>query len=227
MIPPFRHPIVLWCIWRFVGIKRLLDDLRVTATKVCVTDAKQKYPTREVSTNGQQVLVSEACCFKKLVFRAGACGVFGAAPPHFSFGWLEDMDQDSAHMVAASKVHMLKPAVRKEICVRMTATKKEEPKGLLKQQYENFTAPSSEMLDQTFDRLQKLVYKPEVKGMSSSSSSTQNMAFVSTSNNNNTSTNRAVSTAQAVNTANEVSTASTQVNAANIELFSNAIICIP
>ncbi|GJS50563.1 ribonuclease H-like domain-containing protein [Tanacetum coccineum] len=70
--------------------------------------------------------------------------------------------------------------------------------NLLKQQYENFTAPSSEMLDQTFDRLQKLrnkaeletmsmddlynnlkVYEPEVKGMSSSSSSTQNMAFVS------------------------------------------------
>nr|GEU68164.1 ribonuclease H-like domain-containing protein [Tanacetum cinerariifolium] len=29
-------------------------------------------------------------------------------------------------------------------------------RNLLKQQYENFTAPSSEMLDQTFDRLQKL-----------------------------------------------------------------------
>ncbi|GKA68434.1 uncharacterized mitochondrial protein-like protein [Tanacetum coccineum] len=68
-------------------------------------------------------------------------------------------------------------------------------RNLLKQQYENFTAPSSEMLDQTFDRLQKnkadldtmsmddlynnlKVYEPEVKGMSSSSSSTQNMAFV-------------------------------------------------
>ncbi|GKE94300.1 hypothetical protein Tco_1579155, partial [Tanacetum coccineum] len=28
--------------------------------------------------------------------------------------------------------------------------------NLLNQQYENFTTPSSEMLDQTFDRLQKL-----------------------------------------------------------------------
>ncbi|GJU54657.1 hypothetical protein Tco_1228371 [Tanacetum coccineum] len=35
------------------------------------------------------------------------------------------------------------------------ATKKTQ-RNLLKQQYENFTAPSSEMLDQTFDRLQKL-----------------------------------------------------------------------
>ncbi|GKA55510.1 ribonuclease H-like domain-containing protein [Tanacetum coccineum] len=111
------------------------------------------------------------------------------------------------------------------------ATKKTQM-NLLKQQYENFTAPSSEMLDQTFDRLQKLVsqlelladldtmsmddlynnlkvYEPEVKGMSSSSSSTQNMAFVSSSNNNTSSTN------EAVNTTHGVSTASTQVNAAN------------
>ncbi|GKB83651.1 hypothetical protein Tco_0950546 [Tanacetum coccineum] len=109
------------------------------------------------------------------------------------------------------------------------ATKKTQ-RNLLKQQYENFTAPSSEMLDQTFDRLQKLmsqnkadldtmsmddlynnlkVYEPEVKGMSSSSSSTQNMAFVSSSNNNTSSTN------EAVNTAHGVSTACTQVNAAN------------
>ncbi|GJZ97808.1 putative ribonuclease H-like domain-containing protein [Tanacetum coccineum] len=117
------------------------------------------------------------------------------------------------------------------------ATKKTQ-RNLLKQQYENFTAPSSEMLDQTFDRLQKLVsqlellgeklsqedvnqklfrslspkwnthavmwrnkadldtmsmdypynnlkvYEPEVKGMFSSNSSTQNMAFVKESTNN-------------------------------------------
>ncbi|GJW53073.1 hypothetical protein Tco_0097158 [Tanacetum coccineum] len=145
---------------------------------------------------------------------------------------------------------------------RNAATKKTQ-RNLLKQQYENFTAPSLEMLDQTFDRLQKLlsqlelldekllqedvnqkllrslshdwnthvvmwrnkadlntmsmddlynnlkVYEPEVKGMSSSSSSTHDMAFVSSSNNNTSSTN------EAVNTAHGVSTASTQVNAAN------------
>ncbi|GJY23541.1 ribonuclease H-like domain-containing protein, partial [Tanacetum coccineum] len=92
-----------------------------------------------------------------------------------------------------------------------TATKKTQ-RNPLKQQYENFTAPSSEMLNQTFDRLQKLVsqnetnldtmsmgdlynnlkvYEPKVKGMSSSSSSTQNMAFVSSSNNSNSITNGA------------------------------------
>ncbi|GKA66070.1 hypothetical protein Tco_0765878 [Tanacetum coccineum] len=40
------------------------------------------------------------------------------------------------------------------------ATRKTQ-RNLLKQQYENFTAPSSEMLDQTFDRLQKL-HKAEI-----------------------------------------------------------------
>ncbi|GJZ67656.1 hypothetical protein Tco_0630896 [Tanacetum coccineum] len=157
---------------------------------------------------------------------------------------------------------------------RNAATRKTQ-RNLLKQQYENFTAPSSEMLDQTFDRLQKLVsqlelldekisqedvnqkllrslspewnthavvwrnkadldtmsmddlynnlkvYKPEVKGMSSSSSSTQNMAFVSSSNNNTSSTN------EAVNTAHGVSTASAQVNDANftnIDNLSDAVI---
>nr|GEU72586.1 hypothetical protein [Tanacetum cinerariifolium] len=91
---------------------------------------------------------------------------------------------------------------------RNAATNKTQ-KNLLKQQYKNFTAPSSEMLDQTFDRnkvdldtmsMDDLynnlkVYEPEVKGMSSSSSSTQNMAFVSSSNNNTSSTNEAVNTA--------------------------------
>ncbi|GJU42481.1 hypothetical protein Tco_1195438 [Tanacetum coccineum] len=162
----------------------------------------------------------------------------------------EDMDQDSAHMVAASKVPMLKPGEfelwrmrieqyiqmidyalweviengntapkttvvegvekvmppttaeekaqkRLEVKARSTlmmgipnehqlkfnsikdakllmeavekrfggnaATKKTQ-RNLLKQQYENFTAPSSEMLDQTFDRLQKLVSQLELLG---------------------------------------------------------------
>nr|GFD25537.1 hypothetical protein [Tanacetum cinerariifolium] len=50
------------------------------------------------------------------------------------------------------------------------------------------------------------VYEPEVKGMSSSNSNTQNMAFLSSIN---SSTNGVVNIAQAVNTANGVSTAST------------------
>ncbi|GKB65427.1 ribonuclease H-like domain-containing protein [Tanacetum coccineum] len=68
-------------------------------------------------------------------------------------------------------------------------------------------------MDDLYNNLK--VYEPEVKGMSSSSSSTQNIAFVSSSNNNTNNTNRVVNTTQAVNTAHRVSTANTQFNAAN------------
>ncbi|GJV85004.1 hypothetical protein Tco_1524902 [Tanacetum coccineum] len=44
---------------------------------------------------------------------------------------------------------------------RNAATRKTQ-RNLLKQQYENFTAPNSEMLDQTFDSLQKLVSRLEL-----------------------------------------------------------------
>ncbi|GKA01969.1 hypothetical protein Tco_0674634 [Tanacetum coccineum] len=42
------------------------------------------------------------------------------------------------------------------------ATTKKTQRNLLKQQYENFTAPRLEMLDQTFDRIQKLVSQLEL-----------------------------------------------------------------
>ncbi|GJY71064.1 hypothetical protein Tco_0474767 [Tanacetum coccineum] len=47
----------------------------------------------------------------------------------------------------------------------------------------------------------QIVYEPEVKGMSSSSSNTQNMAFVSFSNNNTSSSKEAVNVAPGVTTA--------------------------
>ncbi|GJZ85306.1 uncharacterized mitochondrial protein-like protein, partial [Tanacetum coccineum] len=81
--------------------------------------------------------------------------------------------------------------------------------------WRNKTNLDTMSMDDLYNNLK--VYEPKVKGMSSSSSSTQNMTFVSFSNNNNSSTNGVVSTAQAVNTANGVSAANTQVNAANID----------
>ncbi|GKB74794.1 ribonuclease H-like domain-containing protein [Tanacetum coccineum] len=59
------------------------------------------------------------------------------------------------------------------------------------------------------------VYEPAVKGMTSLSSNTQNIAFVSSSNNNTSSTNGAV------NTAHGVSIASTKVNGANFTNIDN------
>nr|GEV27374.1 hypothetical protein [Tanacetum cinerariifolium] len=103
------------------------------------------------------------------------------------------MDQDSAYMMAASKVPMLKPdeksllhAIEKRF--GGNAAIKNTQRNLLKQQYENFIASSL-----------------EVKGRSSSN--TQNIAFVSS--------NSTSSMNGAVNTAHGVKTASTQVAAVN------------
>ncbi|GJU31761.1 hypothetical protein Tco_1175350 [Tanacetum coccineum] len=157
---------------------------------------------------------------------------------------------------------------------RGNAATKKTQRNLLKQHYENFTASSSDVLDQTFDRLQKLIsqleiygesisqedvnqkflrslssewnthtivwrnkpeidtlslddlynnlkiYEPEVKGTSSSSTNTQNIAFVSSNNTN--STNGAVNTAHGVTTA---STQATDVNSTIIDNLSDAVIC--
>ncbi|GKA28325.1 hypothetical protein Tco_0714493 [Tanacetum coccineum] len=159
------------------------------------------------------------------------------------------MDSESAHMVAASKVPMLKPkngnTTPKIIVVEgvekvippttaeektqkrfedakllleaiekrfggNAATKKTQ-RNFLKQQYENFTASSSETLDQTFDRLQKLVSQLEILGETLSQEDVNQKLF----------------TNEAVNTAHGVCTASTQANAANpinVDNLSDAVI---
>ncbi|GKA76359.1 hypothetical protein Tco_0782820 [Tanacetum coccineum] len=43
---------------------------------------------------------------------------------------------------------------------------KKVQRSLLKQQYENFAGSSSEIMDQTFDRLQKLISQLEIQGPS-------------------------------------------------------------
>ncbi|GKD29272.1 hypothetical protein Tco_1240050 [Tanacetum coccineum] len=61
---------------------------------------------------------------------------------------------------------------------------KKTQKILLMQQYKNFNGSSSEGLDQTYDRLKKLISQLEilVKGSSSSNQNSQNVAFVSSNN---------------------------------------------
>ncbi|GJU90848.1 ribonuclease H-like domain-containing protein [Tanacetum coccineum] len=94
---------------------------------------------------------------------------------------------------------------------------KKVQRTLLKQQYENFLGSSSETIDQTFDRLQKLVSQLEIQGevivqedmnlkllrrSTNTSQNSQNVAFVSSkstnSNNNNNNTNETDNTAYGV-----------------------------
>ncbi|GJV67039.1 hypothetical protein Tco_1482548 [Tanacetum coccineum] len=104
------------------------------------------------------------------------------------------------------------------------ATKKTQ-KTLLKQIYENFSAPSiknkPDLDTMSFDDLYSnfKIVKQEVKGTASSSSSSQNAAFVSSSSSiNEVNTAYGVSTAntQVSPTSTQVSTASTQVSTANL-----------
>ncbi|GJZ23916.1 hypothetical protein Tco_0561375 [Tanacetum coccineum] len=73
-------------------------------------------------------------------------------------------------------------------------------------------------LDDLYNNLK--IYEPEVKGTSSSSTNTQNVAFVSS--NNTSGTNGAVNTTHGVTTA---STQATAVNSTIIDNLSDAVIC--
>nr|GEX59770.1 hypothetical protein [Tanacetum cinerariifolium] len=169
------------------------------------------------------------------------------------------MDQDSTHMVAASKVPMLKSEVVEGVMKEkpITTAKKglEKIRGETLEQYENFTAPSSEMLDQTFDRLQKLVSQLELLEEKLSQKDLNQKLLRSLSLEWNTHDvvwrNKAdldtisiddlynnlkvyepkvkgMSSLSSINTGHEVSTASTQVNATysiNIDNLSDDVIC--
>ncbi|GKD85158.1 hypothetical protein Tco_1356312, partial [Tanacetum coccineum] len=126
-----------------------------------------------------------------------------------------------------------------------TATKKTQ-KNLLKQQYENFAASSTEVIEQTYERLQKLIsqlmdyayycveeqpeietlslddlfnnlkaYESDVKGTSSLTTNSHNVAFLSSSNTN--SATRAVNNAQGVNTASTQGAANSLTTVKNFE----------
>ncbi|GKA06142.1 ribonuclease H-like domain-containing protein [Tanacetum coccineum] len=120
-----------------------------------------------------------------------------------------------------------------------TATKKTQ-KNLLKQQYENFAASSTKVIEQTYEMLQKLIkwtmhtivwrnkleiktlslddlfnnlkaYESEVKGTSSSATNSHNVAFLSSSI-----TNKAVNTTQGVNTASTQGVADSSTTVENL-----------
>ncbi|GJV03622.1 hypothetical protein Tco_1337191 [Tanacetum coccineum] len=75
-------------------------------------------------------------------------------------------------------------------------------------------------MDNLYNNLK--VYEPEVKGISSSNSSKQNMAFMSCSNNNPSSSNETINAAQGVTTA---STQDYTAYSTNIDNLSDVVIC--
>ncbi|GJY82491.1 ribonuclease H-like domain-containing protein, partial [Tanacetum coccineum] len=187
----------------------------------------------------------------------------------------KEMDQDSAHMVAALKVPMLKPGeyelwrmsfwwIRMEQYIQMidyslweviensnappitkvvegvettiapTTAKEKAQRSLTpsllqavekrfggnaatKKTQRNLLKRNTLSMDDLYNNLK--IYEPEVKGTSSSSTNTQNIAFVSS--NSTSSTNKTVNTAHGVTT---VSTQATAVNSTTIDNLSDAVI---
>nr|GEU56842.1 putative ribonuclease H-like domain-containing protein [Tanacetum cinerariifolium] len=148
-------------------------------------------------------------------------------------------------LMALPDKHQLKFNIHKDAMTLMEAIEKrfggnketkKVQKTLLKQQYENFTCLSSESLDQIHDRLQKLIsqfedqslddlfnslkiYEAEVKSSSSSSTSKQNIAFVSSQTTD--------STNDPVNVVASVSATSAKIHVSalpNVDTLSNAVI---
>ncbi|GJT52655.1 ribonuclease H-like domain-containing protein [Tanacetum coccineum] len=128
---------------------------------------------------------------------------------------------------------------------------KKVQRTLLKLQYKNFAGSSSKTMDQTFDRLQKLIskleiqvernkeeietislddlynnlkiYEPELTGSSSTSQNPQNVAFMSSnSTNSNSSTNEVDTTAYEVSAAH---TKSNPINPTSGNNLSDDVIC--
>nr|GEU55108.1 hypothetical protein [Tanacetum cinerariifolium] len=109
----------------------------------------------------------------------------------------------------------------KETVIPPTSVEEKAQRMAELKQYENFAASNTEVIEQTYKRIQKLIsqlemheietlslddlfnnlktYKSEVLGISSSTTNSHNVAFLSSSSTN--STTRAVNTAQGVNTA--------------------------
>ncbi|GJT65205.1 hypothetical protein Tco_1016685 [Tanacetum coccineum] len=106
--------------------------------------------------------------------------------------------------------------------IEVEGSYKKDKRNLFKVDHnmKNFTAPSLEMLDQTFDRLQKL-WKTHAVGC-------KNIYLIWRHKHGIISTTTSSNTNEAVNTAHGVSTTSTQVNDANstnIDNLSDAVIC--
>ncbi|GKE88332.1 hypothetical protein Tco_1565807, partial [Tanacetum coccineum] len=73
---------------------------------------------------------------------------------------LPNKDQLKFHSYKDAK--LLMEAIKKRYGGKKESKKVQ--RTLLKQQYENFTRSSSEIIDQTFDRLQKLITELEIQG---------------------------------------------------------------
>ncbi|GJV38140.1 transcription factor TGA9-like protein isoform X1 [Tanacetum coccineum] len=190
-------------IGRIVRIKRLIDDLRVTAAQVCVTAAKLNtasiklvllvkieenilssyYCLCSVNAAGRKDKdrrKDKDCLEIKITYVIRIRSIEVGSNKRYSTPGTTSQEKEAQNKFYKTRedkeiekfialenkikdAKLLMEAVEKRFGGN-AATKKTQ-RNLLKQQYENFTAPSLEMLDQTFDRLQKLASQLELLGV--------------------------------------------------------------
>ncbi|GJR60258.1 hypothetical protein Tco_1502420 [Tanacetum coccineum] len=161
----------------FIGIKRLLDDLRVTAAMLKLLVYKLLllvFRVNAVSTKLQLLKENgNAPPITKLV--EGVETIIAPATEEEKAQRRLELKARSTLLMGIPNEHQLKfnsikdaksllQAIEKRF--RGNAATKKTQRNILKQQYENFTASSSEVLDQTFHRLQKLISQLEIYGES-------------------------------------------------------------
>ncbi|GJZ41600.1 hypothetical protein Tco_0588486 [Tanacetum coccineum] len=173
-----------------LGIKSLLNAASITAAHIKykvnaakgVNDASEEVRTAELVSiaylkefnllKWDQQVVSELVALRNFARRYGSrfCTHGGCIQISQAQTRLEVKARSTLMMVIPNE-HQLKFNSIKDAKLLLEAVEKrfggnaatkKTQRNLLKQQYENFTAPSSEMLDQTFDRLQKLVSQLEL-----------------------------------------------------------------
>nr|GEU98003.1 ribonuclease H-like domain-containing protein [Tanacetum cinerariifolium] len=132
---------------KFRGGVRIKSLHEVTAVKVCVNVAKLNLVLLSVETIIVPAIAEEKAQ-RRLELKARSTLLMGILNEHeLKFNSINDAKS-------------LLQAIEKRFAGN-AATKKTQ-RNLLKQQYENFTASSLEVLDQTFDRLQKLISQLEI-----------------------------------------------------------------
>nr|GEW47091.1 hypothetical protein [Tanacetum cinerariifolium] len=132
------HFILTDILKNLVGIKSLLDVVGITAAQVYVDSALMKlmidYTLWEVIKNDATLPITKVIE-----------GVMTEMPITTAEEKAQRRLEDAKKLLEAVENRFGKNAATKKTL-----------RNLLKQQYENFTTPSSEMFDQTFDMLQKL-----------------------------------------------------------------------
>ncbi|GJQ96820.1 ribonuclease H-like domain-containing protein [Tanacetum coccineum] len=231
-----------------VNIEHSLRDLSIKSLPDVINTDVGAYAHGTLLNYDMEVIVNGDSISPVASTSAGAECLIPPKTAKQKLAWKNELKTKSTLMLAISDEHLLKFHACKDAKSLWEAIKnrfgsnkesKKMQKTILKKNYENFAASSQEGLDKTYDRFQKLISQLEIhgevisqedanlkllrkiKGQSSSSSNSHNVAFVSSDNSSNI--NETVNNAHNVSAASSKDKASTTSYADDVmfSFFSN------